>query len=1167
MSPEEQPYASLLPPNECRSRKTVKLTSAQVPDDSLIKAVRSLDQSTVESIPGTLSNLWNLLTRSISGPFHASEELVLRWLLKNMNGNVDTAERFRRYPVAWNIMACVFKRMPLISLAKSLADRRFIPILQQTLKDISEPQNDIASPTGASADVEMVDAGGASPERASKKRKRSASLQFDLTSLRTSRGCLVAADALFDALRTLLERLESVDGDAPSSVQMGAEHVKSLFSSSAKDAVELLRPILSICDLVLQEQEPEPSESQPSWISTFGSLWSLHIQSSSDAHEVAVSLYPTGCILLAKMDRSRDLVLDPQVKAPWARDLRRFFIKNMILPAKASFLNGKDIELIKAAVDVTNFMPTASCPVLFSLATKTPYSIEDASARKDHEDWTQKVFEIIEEPIREADSLKRKEAMKVVLDTALNSKASISLAGLRTVCRQHTATSGKMDLDLVARVARLDVDAFLISNEGHSLLDDILKQVTNLNNDELETLADTDPAAFVVLLAKGFARGRDFSGFIKRWFDALAQCSQGGAEYSAITDVWSRKEVIETVSSLLQPSINTKQLLAVFDWLESQEAVSKPDAFLVVLEAVSRGITEDTFIDNVDLRLYQMVARLKVKSLRDQTKTRWWRIIEDITSRATLEQTGLVWATIESGLKKELKKGGLDDLATLAAFRCCSRFWLASYPGGPHEAEASAISQSFLKRLEKHGRQATPEPEFNGLNLFDIPRLLDLLAKSEFGDKHLQALFTRLVAGGITNNGASRVIHNEVNLNNYKYISGLVGHAVEIFEKEQKQDTAWDTARITAAAQILLDAPSETLTREQRERIMPQTMFFVLNSQRREPALVSILMSLMVKVTKRPTFYEDMKFSDLVAMGDAVVASLQDGLERATGSDISSAYGTLKLFEAFSTATLKQMTSNLDKRERAYLTEASSMIATWPHHSSYLQPHRHILARSLVLALESSKVQHQVREVADPAIVREHISLMITNCLSGDWVHRASSDATWLKGGLSTCFNLIIFEQLDVVEPMMVRDSLSASRTAVERFCEMLCSNGAKAGWRLKELIFLCYGETVREPLSISADSVLRRPDDDSCVSLCLRADIGDVNRYLDVVLRIMREELRDAYFAEIGGKLRDGHDLTGHLLAILRLIRAETGMYLPRCSVGTIEANPKVRSYSAVLC
>lgn len=1112
-------------------------------NDGLIKAVRSLDSA--ESIPETLSNLWTLLTNSISGPFHASEELVLRWLLRNMNGTAETAEQFRRYPMAWSVMACVFKRIPLISLAKSLADRRFIPILQQALKDISNPQSGASSPTDASSpDVEMVDAGSVSPGRTSRKRKRTSHAEVGLEDLRTSRSCLVAAEALLGALGTLLERLEMSGGDAPSSAQMGAEHIKSLFCSPAKEAADLLRPILSICDLALQEQEQEPFENQPSWIALFASLWSLHLQNSSDAHEVAVSLYPTGAILLAKMDRSKDVSLDLCVKATWTQDLRRFFLKNMVLPARAAFVNGKNVEIMKAAVDVTNYMPTASCPVLFSLAVRTPYSTEDASARKDHEDWTQIVFEVVEEPIRKADPLKRNQATKVVLDTALQSRASVSLASLRTVCRQHITTSGQMDLDLVARVANLDVDAFLISDDGHSLLDVILKQMAVLKNAQLEIGADSNLLNFIILLAKGFARSRDFSGFIKKWYEVLAHCSQAGAEYSTVAGVWSCDDIIETISSLLQSSINVGQLVSVLDWLESRETESESEAFLVILDAISQGITDEAFVHDVNFRLYRMACKLKMKSHHDSAKARWWRIVENVVSRAALEQSGIIWTSVEPDLKKVLKKGELGEMATSAAFRCCSRLWLANYPGGPHEAAAAAATHSFLKRLKKHGQQRLSEREHGRLELYDIPRLIDLLVKSEPGNDHFQTLLSRADAAGATEI-VSPVIQNEANLNNYNCVTSLVGNAIAVLAEAKQQGLTWNTRRVVAAAQILLDAPFEAVNREQREQIMSNTIFFVLNLRSQEFTqsvdLVKILLSLMVKTTKRPTFYQGMKFADLVAIGDAISVNFQSNCEGAT--ELGTAlYGTLKLFEAFAIATLKQMTCNLDKRDRTYLTEASSTISNWAHHSTELQPQRYVIARSLVLALESSKAQLQVQELADPKIVREHISLMVASWLSADWLQKSSRDTDWLIGGLATYCDLVILEQLDVVEPTIIRNCLSASTAGMERFCEMLCGHGAKAGWRLRELTFRCFEDGIKEPLSISADHILRTPDAEDSVPICLHFDIGDVNRYIDVVLRNMSEDARSRYFGDIGGKLRDDSDITGHLLAIHRLIRAETG-------------------------
>lgn len=1117
------------------------LRHAQVSDDSLVKAVRSLDQGSAESVPDTLSNLWTLLTNSISGPFHASEELVLRWLLKNMNGSAEAAEKFRRYPMTWNIMACVFKRIPLISLAKSLADRRFIPILQQTLKDISKSQDEIPKPTDVSADVDMV--GSGSTEKMSKKRKRSAGVSFDLETLRSSQGSLKAAESLFYALHTLLTRLELVQANAPSSVLMGTEHVKSLFCAPAKEAVELLRPILSICDLALQAQEPEPLENQAAWASVFTSLWALHLQSSGDAAEVALSLYPTGCIVLAKMDRSKDMALDPHVKASWTRILRRFFIKNMILPARAAFLNHKDIGIIKTAVDVTNFMPTASSPVMFSLAVKTPHSADDAGAKKDHEDWTEKVFDVIEEPMREAEPVKRNQAMRVVFDTALESKGSVSLPSLRMVCRKYTEPSGEMDLNLVKRIAKLDVDAFLIGNEGHELLGDIIQQLTDLSNSQLEDFADIGPVDLIVLLAKGFAKGRDLSGFIKKWFEALAGCLEKGADYLDIAGIWSSDAVVSTVSGLLQSSVNTRQLLGLLDWLVSQSAISKAGALLVVLDAISQGLTEEEYIDTVNLHVYEIISDLKLKFLNNSAKARWWNIVESTISRSTLEEANAVWTKVEPDLKKTLKKGGLNELATSAAFHCSSRFWLINQTGGSHESEAAALTCSLLKRLDKHQQQASFEDRPGDMKFFDSPRLIDMLVKSESGKEHLQTILARIGTSDTKKPQIRQIVYDEANLNNHKYINGLIAHAIDILFQEQDQAPAWDTERIITAAQVLLDIPFEALTREHREQIMPKALFFTSRMQQQSTDFVApmkTLLSLMVRVMKKPTFYEPMTFADLVTVGDSILSGIQASSGRTSLLGLSVAYDLLKLFESLATSTMKQMTSNLETRERIYLAEAATTVASWPANTTQLQPHRPILLRALILALESPKIKQQAREIVDLDMLRDHITIMCSNSL--DTNKTLTLDANWLKGGVSTWCALIVQDQLDVTEPATMRKRLGASRSELIQSCEMLCSKGLRAGWRMREMIFRCFGDQVRDPLNISASDVLRSSAFENSVALCVRADASDVNRYVDVVLSGMDKDVRNIYFGDMAVKLREAVDITGPLLTLNRLVCADDG-------------------------
>ncbi|KAJ4413590.1 hypothetical protein N0V82_008451 [Gnomoniopsis sp. IMI 355080] len=1129
----------------CKTEIMLLETHDSLSEDSLVKAVRSLDQDSTESVPDTLSNLWTLLTNSISGPFHASEELVLRWLLKNMNGNAEAAEKFRRYPMAWRIMTCVFKRIPLISLAKSLDHRRFVSILQQTLQDISKPQDRISPREHASSDVDMAGTRSTTIEKTSKKRKRSAGVSFDLETLRSSHSSLKAAESLFCALQTLIARLESIEATAPSHVLMGAEHVKSLFCSPAKEAVELLRPILSICDLALQAQEQEPFEDQAAWVAVFTSLWALHLQSSADAAEVAMSLYPTGCIVLAKMDRSKDITLDPHVKAVWTRVLRRFFIKNMILPARAAFLNHKDIGIIQTAVDMTNFMPTASHPVLFSLAINTSHSADDASAKKDHEDWTQKVFDTIEEPMRETDPLKRNQAMKVALDTAQEIRGSVSLPSLRVVCRKYTEPSGKMDLGLVKRIARLDVDAFLISDEGHKLLDETIQQVTDLSNTELRDSADIGAVDLIISFAKGFARGRDLSGFIKKWFEALAACLNKGADYTEIAGIWSSEPVVGTVSGLLQSSVNTRQLASLLNWLLDQSNAADAGALLVVLHAISQGITEEEYIDAANIRIYEMISQLELKALNDPTKAHWWYIVESIICRSTLDQVNDVWTKVEPTLRKTLRKGDPNELATSAAFHCCSRFWLLSQPGGTHESEAAALTCSFFKRLEKHQRHASAEDGRGGLKFFESPRLIDLLVRSHSGKEHLDTILARIGSSDIKSPQIRNLVYNEANLNNHKYISGLIAHAIDIFE-EQSQIPACDTERITTAAQILLDIPSEGLTREHREQIMPKALLFTSRLQKStDVVLMKTLLSLMAKIMRRATFYESMKFADLVTVGDSILSSTQASIgENSVYLDLSATYGLLKLFESLATSTMKQMTSNLETRERVYLTEAATIVASWPSTTTQLQPHRPILLRALIIALEAPKIQKQVQEVVDSAALREHASLVCSRVLNIDKM--LPVEANWLEGGLPTWCTLIVQDQLDVVDPDTIRNCIGASRNALVQFCEMLCEKGLRGGWRTRELIFRCFGDSVKDPLDISAPCALHNSESENSVALCVRADASDINRYVDIVLRDMDKELRDSYFREIAAKLRGAGDITGHLLTLNRLVCAENGMSHP---------------------
>jgi nucleolar pre-ribosomal-associated protein 2 len=1133
-------------------KSTDEIILLQSSDALLTKASRILDQSSADSVPDTLSNVWNLLSGSPVGTNYAAEQLILRWILKNMNGSSASAEQFRRYPMAWSVVACVLTRIPLLALAKSLADRRFVPILEQTLKEISNPRDE----ANASSDVEMADGTSAPPKAASKKRKRSPDIKFDLSSLQTSYGCLRTADCLFVALEKLLARLKDVSGDASSNVRMGAAHIRSLFSSPAKEAVEILRPILSICGHALNEQESESAENRPSWITTLSGLWDLHLQSVNDAVDVAVSLYPTGFIILARMDRSKDLVVDPRVKASWTQALRRFFVKNMILPARAAFLNSKDVGIIQEAVNMTSSLPTASSPVLFSLAVSSSGTTDDASGRKVREDWTQKVFEIIEEAMRTAEPTRRNEAMKVVLDTALQSKASISLDSLRQVCRQYTTESGAIDLSLVPRVADVDVDAFMISTEGQSLLDDVLARITNLSDAEFDASTETDLVKFVVSLAEGSAKARNLPWFIRKWTEVLSESLVKDDDFTIVKGIWSSMRIVEAVADLLQPSINTSQLATLIEWLESSADSWKKGSLLVVLDAITKGLTDEEYVDSVGTRLFDLASKVKLKHLDGFMRARWWRIVERTVTQSELEIISTLWHNVESDLKKALKKEDLAEPAAIAAFRCCTAFWLANYPKAPLESETSAMAWTFLKRLQKHGQKTTAAGD-SSLAFYDSRRLVDLAASSDFSGDFLAGLLACVDKADPSSRSVRSLLLNEASLGNYKYLNALVSHAIGTLARQEGDKSKRTKRQMNAAIHILLDLPAETLNREQREKILPSLLHLAnLQEEDADVEITSSIICLMIKIMKRPTFYEGMKFADLVTLGQNIETGIKTKSKDPSTLSTEDAYKFLKLFEALALVTLKQMTSSWEERDRVYLTEASRVVMGWPAKATDDEAHRYILLRALVSALENSKVKQQAQTVVDPAQMMEKLSVMLANALVSSDLYSLYEDTSKPKTRVighvigqepvPPSFSYVLIEQLDILDPVAVRESLLPSKAKLEHASDELCSKGFKSGWRLKELLFRSFGKDVKDPLHTSDDVAVWRPHADSSVPRPLLAGQNDITRYVDVVLTHMDDETRASYAGSIGQKLRDGHDVTGNIIAIHRLLQAESSKLHP---------------------
>ncbi len=717
---------------------------------ALVKAARSLDQSGPETVASKLTRLWEALVATSaaagSARFHAAEEVALRWLLKNMHAGSGAAspevETLRRWPLTWRILACILHRIPLFSLAKSLSERRFVAVLQQTARDLASP-----------APAPGLQASPPSPD-GSHKRKRSPEERFDLASLCTPRQCVVSAAALFDTLQVLLARLDdgqstSTPGRGSSAAvifspynHMGAEHIKSLFAVSPSDAMELMVPLLQLCraGLTLGLSEPDAQadpaleeDNEAAWIATIASLWELHQQGPTDAFEVASYLSVDGFAMLGRlwdMPPVQDGLVSRAVQTRWTAGLQRFFTSNLILPARSAFLNRKDTQALSAAVSSLPFPIKTSDAVLFfsSLFRVTLDAprllVGGGSSVKDYEHWLQTVFDKVREPIMAQRSISSEDkavALADLLDMATQHDVAPSIKSLRVVCQtcalpSATNASGAQltaaNWRLLASIARCDADAFLLDDEGSKLLDAVLAQLGP------EYLAPQSPEAyrlasdFLIALVRGFVRTRNIAGFCKRWQAGIVALGAGVSTPGAVPNPWLGKELRAAVAgTLLAPAPTKEQLLFLISQVSEGSSVQYGDAStvakLAIFDSISAGIhpeelqdaVQTTMIDKVPYAL-DLVSSVQ---LAPEISALPWRLVRRTVCWVGLDDAQRIWSRVKGPITRMADgKGGSAVLSEdhFEAFVCCFTLWMALKFGGLAEQEARKLTWALFAQFQ-----------------------------------------------------------------------------------------------------------------------------------------------------------------------------------------------------------------------------------------------------------------------------------------------------------------------------------------------------------------------------------------------------------------------------------------------------------------------------------
>lgn len=1073
--------------------------------------MRGLDQNGPGDEGQNLATLWRNLVESSDKRFHAAEESTLRWLLKSMNGPSPAAETLRRYPLTWAILDAVFRRIPLFSLAKSLADRRFLGILQQTLKEVSVPQGESAVQT-------------------SSKRKRSGLNTYALEDLRSSEGCLSSAQAVLGAVSTLLQRINSSAG-ASSHDRIGAEHIKSLFNLTASDAVSLVAPALVLCNLLLHNGTPEDSEEYQSWIQTINSMWDLHLQGSDDTYQIATFVFGPVVLLLDKLEgetlsSSQDVVLLTGLQKRWANDLRAFMRRNLVLPARAVYMATQEINPITDALIATEDKIGKSAPVLYSLIADVSSSASLRGSRKVHEDWLKEVFRAIRSTLHQKRNMAP--TLQSIFSKASASSMPIALEDLRSVC-QKLALGDEVNWPLVASIAKCDPDVFQKAQDGR----DLLKDVCNKSLDDSAASEENRGHVLEVIesVLQGFRTARDFSGFLRLWYQQLCEAERNKAVSASPWFQVGRKGGLSvSIIDIVEKDLTPKLLLDVLGWVKEQKP--REQALCLWLSVISEGINREEFKDAACEEFHSLLPQIK-KSSAPIAALRW-RVTSRIIAWSPPGKRSAYWEEAKPRLSSILRKSPIRSAEAFEAFKCGCQAWAIFIPDDEKLEEAADLVQGFTKRLaEEEFPVGDAESEDFGslfgaedakfdegmdlrqylgwyikyssrlqlLHYSKEPTILPLVLKAKGSSFSLGYIWESLLS-------------NEHNLNDGKLSKVLIDYSIEALRASRKEQWSGDVSGTWVS--LLNQVPVDAVARPQRESIMSLLMGRLPSKKEVKASSLAewkALTSLATKLMSRPTFYEGMEFSHLVDVADLISTTAT----RASAAD-EELLEMIGRYSSMASSTIGQMTDHLDERSERYFAKSADFISSVKSDGDSPKALRLTLLKVLIQKSASASQLTTTRATARDALAGRVVHTI------GEWV----ADKKLLsKPDASANFALLAavdaagaggdFSALAKLKGSSVRKLEKRSREAL--------GAGDVRGWKVQSFLRTHLAAGLEDP----------RPTQIQRASEQLTPGLGEnlVREFVASVVAGMEGAGKMQYLGDLIGAYKGGWTTDGQLIAV----------------------------------
>ncbi|KAI0435161.1 Urb2/Npa2 family-domain-containing protein [Xylaria sp. FL1042] len=1080
---------------------------------ALIRAVRTLDENNSVTLPEKIHRLWLLLSAAKDTRLHGVEESILRWLLKQMSGNTDSAEHVRRYPLTWTILGHVFPKIPAQSLGRSLAYLRFVPILNKTLGDITQQENHTGT-LGTEEDTATA-----------KKRKKGADWPATLAELRTSLGCFRSASEIFEALAVLLEQGTAQPGAVTPEKRVGAEHVKSLFSSSGDETRDITARLLITCSESLSISDEGLVKGQQSWIDTVTTIWNLRLHSKEDSLDFARHIYERASLTLAKYEDGHSTQPPNHIYSAcreiWMPQLRRFLSTYFIRPARQRFAVDKNVDVLKLALEISQKDVVSSTTVMWSIAARIPRDTSDPRSKIEHDAWAEIIFQIVVDGLKPLARRKKNEVLSRLLDVALQTRSIPSTETLRALHQKHALGKAETDWMLLSKILACDADVFLATEDYETIFDN-LSRISNKN----AKLKDKVVVDVILPLQSAFAGARDLAGFVTQWLRGL--CAAESIEKS----IWFDSRIREHLATVIQTSFSSSQLLRLLERLES--IPSKAGEILVVLDGICTGLTDENTIANADPKIISMMDQ-QWEGFSPEVLALRWRIFGCLASWRGSDECNKLWKRVKSDLKPILKKNKLTAPDTFEAFSCCYKLCLSNHIGGKYEDDLTKLICTMLGRLVL---SVQTEPDIQLLSPYrdlvfnHLPRL------SEQPKQEVDTLTDQIVQffGSIINklplpldeqdlDQVRPLIHNYDVTDEEPMIDALMAPFLDALDNSENQ-CGWTQAQSSRLLLILLEFPTESWTRGRRKRIMNSWKKHksAINSRAaKDPKYAGVVLRLLVKIMQQPTFYEKMEFTDLVDICSATIAG-----------DVM----LLSLAERFVDITIRLVLTNTNELTQSYLLNAYE-------YANSIRPGKQPAARTEILLLKSlvtalsdyrSFDNPLERFGIDSNIFRQKLVKLVERALS-DFASDANEPPLDSLSDEKLRFLSAVLDAAHVVgndADSQIRVELSGDTlTRLERAGNALMSKDAAIVWKLRSFL-----------MNQSAD----RYTPESFSAILDESGLGVeeelIHGFVDAYVQGKNQSVRDKLLSELIGRETPVEGSIGPLLAARRLLELYQGRH-----------------------